>query len=80
MSSKTLTENSLKSFKPGNIGYYNFERNLGEGNFAKVKLAVHTITKEKVSYDPNNKRLQSRSLIRPNWMRLAPKNCLEKLG
>lgn len=49
MSSRTLTENSLKSFKSGNIGYYNFERNLGEGNFAKVKLAVHTITKEKVS-------------------------------
>jgi MAP/microtubule affinity-regulating kinase len=47
MSSKT--ENSLKSFKCGNIGYYNFERNLGEGNFAKVKLAVHTITKEKVA-------------------------------
>lgn len=48
MSSRTLTENCFKSFKSGNIGYYNFEKNLGEGNFAKVKLAVHTITKEKV--------------------------------
>jgi len=53
MSSKTLAENSLKSFKAGNIGYYIFERNLGEGHFAKVKLAKHTITKEKVVYQLN---------------------------
>ncbi|KAJ3119255.1 Map microtubule affinity-regulating kinase [Nowakowskiella sp. JEL0407] len=31
------------------IGYYKFEKNVGEGNFAKVKLATHTITNEKVA-------------------------------
>ncbi len=30
------------------IGYYQFEKAIGEGNFAKVKLAIHTVTGEKV--------------------------------
>ncbi|KAI8916365.1 kinase-like domain-containing protein [Gorgonomyces haynaldii] len=31
------------------IGYYDLEKNIGEGNFAKVWLATHTLTKEKVA-------------------------------
>ena len=33
----------------GRIGYYEFEKVIGKGNFAVVKLAVHTITNVKVS-------------------------------
>lgn len=29
------------------IGYYELDRNIGEGNFAKVRLATHTLTGEK---------------------------------
>ena len=32
----------------GGIGYYEFERVIGKGNFAIVKLANHTITNVKV--------------------------------
>ncbi|KAI8811878.1 kinase-like domain-containing protein [Cladochytrium replicatum] len=35
--------------KVGGIGHYEFERNVGEGNFAKVKLACHVLTGEKVA-------------------------------
>ncbi|KAL7750248.1 hypothetical protein RI367_004421 [Sorochytrium milnesiophthora] len=35
--------------KPSSIGYYDFEKNIGAGNFAKVKLATHALTKEKVA-------------------------------
>jgi MAP/microtubule affinity-regulating kinase len=31
------------------IGNYNFIKTLGEGNFAKVKLAKHKITNQEVS-------------------------------
>lgn len=34
----------------GGIGYYEFEKIIGKGNFAVVKLANHTITNVKVSY------------------------------
>jgi hypothetical protein len=30
------------------IGYYDLEKSVGEGNFAKVKLATHCLTGEKV--------------------------------
>jgi serine/threonine protein kinase len=33
----------------GGIGYYEFERVIGKGNFAVVKLANHTITNVKVA-------------------------------
>ena len=33
----------------GAIGYYEFEKTIGKGNFAVVKLANHTITNVKVS-------------------------------
>lgn len=33
----------------GGIGYYEFEKTIGKGNFAVVKLANHTITNVKVS-------------------------------
>ena len=34
----------------GGIGYYEFEKTIGKGNFAVVKLANHTITNVKVSH------------------------------
>ena len=34
----------------GGIGYYEFERVIGKGNFAVVKLANHTITNVKVCF------------------------------
>ena len=33
----------------GGIGYYEFEKVIGKGNFAVVKLANHTITNVKVN-------------------------------
>jgi serine/threonine protein kinase len=30
------------------IGHYEMDKNIGEGNFAKVKLARHTITGQQV--------------------------------
>ncbi|KAI8918663.1 kinase-like domain-containing protein, partial [Powellomyces hirtus] len=35
--------------KAATIGYYDLEKNVGEGNFAKVRLATHTLTGEKVA-------------------------------
>ena len=35
--------------KPTSIGYYDLEKAVGEGNFAKVKLATHALTGEKVA-------------------------------
>ena len=32
------------------IGYYEFEKIIGKGNFAVVKLANHTVTNVKVSF------------------------------
>ena len=32
----------------GGIGYYEFEKVIGKGNFAVVKLAMHSITNVKV--------------------------------
>ena len=34
----------------GGIGYYEFEKVIGKGNFAVVKLANHNITNVKVGY------------------------------
>lgn len=35
--------------KASSIGYYDLEKSVGEGNFAKVKLATHCLTGEKVA-------------------------------
>jgi serine/threonine protein kinase len=32
------------------VGHYELDKNIGEGNFAKVKLAKHTITGQQVDY------------------------------
>ncbi len=39
---------SDKPAKKATIGYYDIEKNIGEGNFAKVKLATHVLTGQKV--------------------------------
>ncbi|KAJ1504433.1 hypothetical protein HMI55_002010 [Coelomomyces lativittatus] len=45
---KTTIERQKAGPKSSSIGYYDIEKNIGEGNFAKVKLAVHSLTGEKV--------------------------------
>ena len=35
--------------REGTIGHYEFEKVIGKGNFAVVRLATHTITSVKVS-------------------------------
>ncbi|RKP21158.1 Pkinase-domain-containing protein [Rozella allomycis CSF55] len=35
--------------KPQTIGYYDLDKALGEGNFAKVRLATHSLTGQKVA-------------------------------
>ena len=35
--------------KVTSIGYYELENSIGEGNFAKVRLATHTLTGQKVA-------------------------------
>jgi hypothetical protein len=42
------TAERLAKQKPTSIGYYDMEKSVGEGNFAKVKLATHCLTGEKV--------------------------------
>ncbi len=37
------------------VGYYRLKRNLGEGNFSKVKLGVHELTRERVAIKIMNK-------------------------
>eukprot|EP01137_Pigoraptor_chileana_P016733 Opistho-2@6102 len=44
-----LTAEFKSAPSPKRIGYYEFEKAIGEGNFAKVKLATHTLTGEKVA-------------------------------
>jgi hypothetical protein len=39
---------SLKEVKQARIGNYIVDKTLGEGNFAKVKLATHAFTGDKV--------------------------------
>lgn len=69
--------------KKAAIGYYDLERSIGEGNFAKVKLATHTLTGAKVLFfffhilnliQFNNfiikKRLQLKLLIRQRYFLL----------
>ena len=38
------------------IGYYDIEKTIGEGNFAKVKLATHALTNAKVAIKIVDKR------------------------
>ena len=61
------------------IGNYVFSKTLGEGNFAKVKLATHKITHAEVSDNmAYNIRLQSKLLTRLTWMKRNWVNCIEK--
>ncbi|KAJ3075093.1 Map microtubule affinity-regulating kinase [Rhizoclosmatium hyalinum] len=43
------TAERIAKQKPSSIGYYDLEKAVGEGNFAKVKLATHCLTGEKVA-------------------------------
>lgn len=45
--SRPDSASSLSAGKQESIGYYRLEKSVGEGNFAKVKLATHTLTGEK---------------------------------
>ncbi|CAE6446506.1 unnamed protein product [Rhizoctonia solani] len=39
----------IASLPPGNLGEYSIIKDIGEGTFGKVKLAVHTLTQAKVA-------------------------------
>ncbi|KAJ3204716.1 MAP/microtubule affinity-regulating kinase 3 [Entophlyctis luteolus] len=43
------TAERIAKQKPSSIGYYDLEKAVGEGNFAKVKLATHSLTGQKVA-------------------------------
>ena len=44
-----VTRERRESKRFNSIGYYDFEKSIGEGNFAKVKLATHVLTGVKVT-------------------------------
>ncbi|KAI9217114.1 kinase-like domain-containing protein [Blastocladiella britannica] len=44
-----VTAERRQGQKPSSIGYYDLEKSIGEGNFAKVKLGTHALTGEKVA-------------------------------
>lgn len=52
MSTVTDRPKSAAATKPKavlqSIGHYDLEKNIGEGNFAKVRLAKHTISGQQV--------------------------------
>ena len=56
------------------VGYYDLEKTVGEGNFAKVKLATHTLTKAKVAVKIIEKRnvTPARTHARARWSKRAP--------
>lgn len=58
------------------IGYYDLDKNIGEGNFAKVRLGTHTLTGEKVN--DHSTRLPSKSLIKKSWIRQRARSFLGK--
>jgi serine/threonine protein kinase len=37
-----------EDLEPAYVGQYNFEKNIGQGTYGKVKLAIHSETGEKV--------------------------------
>ncbi|KAI8830851.1 hypothetical protein BC829DRAFT_423361 [Chytridium lagenaria] len=43
------TAERIAKQKPSAIGYYDLDKAIGEGNFAKVKLATHCLTGERVA-------------------------------
>ncbi|KAJ3198974.1 MAP/microtubule affinity-regulating kinase 3, partial [Dinochytrium kinnereticum] len=43
------TAERIAKQKPSAIGYYDLDKAIGEGNFAKVRLATHCLTGEKVA-------------------------------
>lgn len=46
--SSTKTSNLIDRLK--RVGYYEFEKTIGRGNFAIVKLAKHVVTNTKVLF------------------------------
>lgn len=42
------------------IGHYDMDKNIGEGNFAKVRLAKHTITGQQVTFIINYSIIDNR--------------------
>lgn len=48
MEGQTLHSLSYNAKKLVRIGHYEFEKTIGEGNFAVVKRATHTVTQSKV--------------------------------
>ncbi|ORZ37124.1 kinase-like domain-containing protein [Catenaria anguillulae PL171] len=44
-----VTAERRQGQKPSSIGYYDLDKSIGEGNFAKVKLGTHVLTGEKVA-------------------------------
>lgn len=50
MAAKAARSHSRHGSSVARIGPYNFEKTIGKGNFAVVKLATHCITKIKVNF------------------------------
>jgi serine/threonine-protein kinase NIM1 len=50
------------------VGFYKFKSELGSGNFSKVKLAIHQITKGKINVELNGKISRSK-LPKVGWER-----------
>jgi len=44
-----VTRERREEKRPNTIGLYDLDKSIGEGNFAKVKLATHSITGSKVA-------------------------------
>jgi serine/threonine protein kinase len=55
---KKAAEQANPDFALTSIGNYMFEKTLGEGNFAKVKLAKHKLTDQEVFGLPGQRILQ----------------------
>jgi MAP/microtubule affinity-regulating kinase len=51
-SPKKIAEEMNPDFQLPGIGNYGFVKTLGEGNFAKVKLAKHRMTGQEVCHQP----------------------------
>ncbi|KAJ3336446.1 MAP/microtubule affinity-regulating kinase 3 [Gonapodya sp. JEL0774] len=47
------------------VGMYDFVENLGQGNFAKVKLAIHSLTGQKVPLSPVAVKIISKDKLDP---------------
>ncbi len=65
---KKAAEETNPDFNLVSIGNYMIQKTLGEGNFAKVKLAKHKMTGQEVIRNIHCRWL-SKSLIKHNWMK-----------